>query len=87
MTLFPHTGTQRTQSLLGLILGAVASFILVAITILGIAIAVVVYCKKIGSTHTDPVYDYIDTIDGPTILMKPVSHSLKTATYTAYGTT
>ena len=78
-------------------MGAVAGFLLVAITVLGIAIAVLVYCKKNVTQTEDPVYDYIDmehplydyidTDDGPTFPMQPISYSMETATNTAYGTT
>ena len=68
-------------------MGTVVGFVLVAITVLGIAIAVLAQCKK-NVTHTeDPVYDYIDTDDGPTFPMQPISYSMETATNTAYGTT
>ena len=88
--------TERTQSLLGPVSGTVAG-VLAAITVLGIAIAVVVYCKKNVKHTEDPLYDYIDTEDrlydcidtddGPTFPMQPISYSLETATNTAYGTT
>ena len=94
---FTHTEIQRTQSLTGPLLGAVASFFLVAIIVLGIAIAVLAYCKKNVKHTEDPVYDYIDTEhplydcidtdDGPAFPMQPISYSLETATNKAYGTT
>ena len=75
-------------------MGAVAGFLLVAITVLGIAIAVLAYCKKNATPTKDPVYDYIDTknplydyIDTDDEQMQPVRHSLEIFTNTAYGTT
>ena len=59
--MFPHTEIQKTQSLLGPISGAVAGFLLIAITVVGIAIAVLAHCKKNATHPEDPVYDYIDT--------------------------
>ena len=92
--MFPHTETQRTipnerthsptkHNTLGPILGAVAGFLLVAITVLGIATAVLAHCKK-KVKLMDPVYDYIDRNDGSvTIPMQPL---LNTATNKANGT-
>ena len=90
--MFPHTEierttpTERTENTLGPTFGAVAGFLFVAITVLGIAIAVLAYCKKNGTPTKDPVYDYIDTAVG-TFPIQPIRYSLETATNKAYGTT